>query len=83
MITANYLKTRGVKAIEEQLQDSDRVGITVRGKLKYVAITVEEYDKLRSAEISLAYQEVMKDIEKGDYTTSIEEHFEELDQEVS
>ena len=83
MITANDLKTRGVKAIEEQLQDSDRVGITVRGKLKYVAITVEEYDKLRSAEISLAYQEVMKDIEKGDYTTSIEEHFEELDQEVS
>ena len=82
MITANNLKTRGVKAIEESLQDSDRVGITVRGKLKYVAITVEEYDKLRDAEISLAYQKVMNDVKQGSYTTSLQDHFKELEDEI-
>ncbi len=75
MITANDLKTRGVKAIEEQLQESDRVGITVRGKLKYVAVTVEQYDLLREAEIKAAYHAVMKDYKEGRYTIeTAEEH---------
>ena len=82
MITANDLKTRGVKAIEEQLQDADRVGITVRGKLKYVAVTVEQYDLLREAEITAAYHAVMKDYKEGRYTTSVEDHFKELEDEV-
>jgi len=75
MITANDLKTRGVKAIEESLQESDRVGITVRGKLKYVAVTVEQYDLMREAEIKAAYHEVMKDYKEGRFTIeSAEEH---------
>ena len=79
MITANDLKTRGVKAIEEQLQESDRVGITVRGKLKYVAVTVEQYDLLREAEITASYHAVMKDYKEGRYTIeSAEEHVERL-----
>ena len=36
MITANDIKTRGVKTIVEDLKHTDRVGITVRGKFKYV-----------------------------------------------
>ncbi len=79
MITANELKTRGVKAIEEQLKESDRTGITVRGKVKYVAMTVEQYDRLREAEISLAYHEVMKEYKGGDYIAeTAEEHIDRL-----
>ena len=79
MITANDLKTKGVKAIEEALKKSNEVPISVRGKVKYVAVTVEQYDELRNAEIKMAYDEVMKDIEKGDYSTSLDDHFEELE----
>ena len=74
MITANDIKTRGVKAIEEALKKRDRVPITVRGKVKYVVMEVEDYDEMRANELELAYQAVMKDYENGDYTTSIEEH---------
>lgn len=83
MITANDIKTRGVKAIEEHLEHSDRVGITVRGKIKYVVMPVEEYDEIREKELDLALLETKKEIEDGDYITSLDDHFEELDKELA
>jgi hypothetical protein len=82
MITANEIKTRGVKAIEEKLKDRDLAPITVRGKTKYVVMRVETYDDYREMEIDQAYREVMEDIEKGDYTTSVADHIEELRKEI-
>ncbi|MGB4959313.1 MAG: hypothetical protein WBO36_07545 [Saprospiraceae bacterium] len=82
MITANELKTRGIKAIEEQLTQTAEAAITVHGKVKYVAITVEQFDKMRLAEQEVAYMLCKKDIEDGNYTTSLEDHFVELDKEV-
>lgn len=79
MITANELKVRGVKAIEEELEHRDEVGITVRGKIKYVVMSVEEYDRKRAAELDLALKEVQEDIKNGDYVKeTAEEHLDRL-----
>jgi len=79
MITANDLKTRGIKAIEEQLIDQPEVAITVRGKVKYVAMTVEQYEIMRLAELDAAYRQSIEDIAAGRYTTSLVDHLKELD----
>ena len=71
MITANELKTRGIKAIEENLNE---VGITVHGKVKYIAMTEEQYDQMRASELDVAYDQVMNDIDQGPYTVSIKNH---------
>jgi len=79
MITANELKTRGIKAIEEQLHDRPEVVISVRGKIKYVAMTVEQYELMRQAEIEVAYQNSLGDIQSGKYVTETpEEHMNRL-----
>ena len=79
MITANELKVRGVKAIAEELEHREEVGITVRGKVKYVVMSVEEYDKKRAKELDLALMEINEDIKKGDYVKeSPEEHVKRL-----
>lgn len=79
MITANELKTQGVKAIEKGLKKNKEVGISVRGKLKYVTMTIEQYEQIRLLELENAYEEVKRDIETGRYHTSIEKHFSEID----
>ncbi|MBL0110291.1 MAG: hypothetical protein IPP42_05245 [Saprospiraceae bacterium] len=75
MITANELKIKGIKAIEASLKDHQEVGITVRGKIKYVVMTLEQYEYMRQIELDHAYQEVMQDFEKGIYVIeTAEEH---------
>ena len=79
MITANDIKTRGVKAIEEGLKDDDRLSISVRGEVKYVVLTAEAYEELRLAELEIAYQATLKDIENGDFVEeTAEEHVKRL-----
>jgi len=83
MITANDLKTKGVKAIEEQLAQTSEVAITVHGTVKYVAMTVEQFEKMRMAELEVAYLLCKKDIEEGNYTIeTAEEHVERLWKEI-
>ncbi len=75
MLTANELKVRGVKAIEEHLKDAAEVPITVRGRVKYVAMSVEHYDALRASEILMAYQQTQEDIKHGAFKKeTAEEH---------
>ena len=79
MITANDLKTRGIKAIEENLNGHNEVGITVHGRVKYIAMTVEQYDQMRAAELDAAYAQVMNDIDQGKYTIeTVDEHIARL-----
>ncbi len=79
MITANDIKTRGVKAIEDGLTKDDRLSITVRGRVKYVVLKAEDYESLRLAEMEMAYQNAVKDIEKGEYTVeSADQHMDRL-----
>jgi len=79
MITANELKTKGIKAIESSLKDQSEVAISVRGKVRYVAMTVEQFDQLRLAELEVAYSQSLEEIKKGQFSVSLEEHFKEID----
>lgn len=79
MITANDIKTRGVKAIEEGMKDDDRLSISVRGEVKYVVLTAEAYEQLRLAELEIAYQAAVQDVKKGDFIKeTAEQHLERV-----
>lgn len=83
MITANDLKTKGIKAIQDQLSETPEVIISVRGKVKYVVMTVEQFDKMRLAELEVAYMLCKKDIEEANYTIeTAKEHTDRLWAEI-
>jgi microcompartment protein CcmL/EutN len=74
-ITANDLKTKGVSLIEEEASEYGEAVITVRGKVKYVVLTIEKYNELREYELQVAIEESRKAIENGDYVKeSVEDH---------
>ncbi|OQX72516.1 MAG: prevent-host-death protein [Campylobacteraceae bacterium 4484_4] len=78
-IVANELRTKGVKAIKEILESAEEVFISVRGKKEYVVLKSEDYEKLKSYELDIAYLEAMHDIEAGDYKEqSAQEHLQSL-----
>ncbi|MCP9757182.1 hypothetical protein EGI26_18640 [Lacihabitans sp. CCS-44] len=79
MIAANELKVRGLKAIDEQMKEFDEVGITVRGKLKYVVVKVEKFDEWREYELNNALEQAKKDIKDGRYVIeTAEQHINRL-----
>ncbi len=49
-ITANDLKTKGIPVIENGLNEHDEIVITVRGKPRYVVVTLERYHHLRDCQ---------------------------------
>ncbi len=74
-ITANQLKTEGVSSIARALAESDEVVITVRGKPRYVAISIEEYDRLREKEIEAAWFRARAEYEAGQFVAeTADEH---------
>jgi PHD/YefM family antitoxin component YafN of YafNO toxin-antitoxin module len=50
-VTANELKTKGVSAVEDRLKIEGEVIITVRGRHKYVVMSLEKYSRLREYEL--------------------------------
>jgi len=62
-LTANDLKTRVVSALVE----NDEATISVRGKPRYVVMSLEHYERLREAEIAAAWQEAKAAEADGDY----------------
>lgn len=79
MITANELKIKGIKAIEDGLKVNKELGITVRGKTKYVAMTIEQYEYMRQLELDYAYEQVMKDVDQKNYVIETpEEHIDRV-----
>jgi len=64
-LSANELKTNGIKAIEQHLLDAEEVFITVRGKSRYVVLPIESYDHIRELELQQALQESIQDIKEG------------------
>jgi len=75
IITANELKTKGVAAIDEAINKSTEAIITVRGKEKFVVVTIEKYDYLRECELETALLETKRDLESGKIIKeSIEDH---------
>lgn len=78
-ITANELKTKGVTIIDEVTSHNNEAIITVRGKNRYVVLSIEEYNQLREYELEAAIKESQEDIENGRiYEESIDEHIKRI-----
>jgi hypothetical protein len=78
-ITANDLKVKGITAIDDITSSGYEAVITVRGKQKYVVMTIEEYNKLREYELTGAIIEAKNDIKNGKFKKgSVEEHMKRL-----
>lgn len=79
VITANQLKTKGVSLIEKVTSDGGEAVITVRGKNRYVVLTIDEYNRLREIELDAAIQETRKEISEGKYVEeSVEDHIKRI-----
>ena len=80
-ISANDLKTRGVKILEEISDENDHkeVLVNVRGKTKYAILSIEYYNKLRELELEMAWRESLEDIKAGRFTIeTAEEHLKNI-----
>ena len=64
-ISANDLKTKGVKAIEEALATQTEVAVSVRGNVKYIVMSEEQYPYLRECELEAALAESKADLDAG------------------
>jgi prevent-host-death family protein len=74
-ITANDLKVNGISAIEEITDTGDEAVITVRGRQKFVVMTIEAYNRLREYELEGAILEARGDLEHGRFKTgTVEDH---------
>lgn len=74
-ITANEIKTRGVVVFEEHLAEAPEAVISVRGKERYVVMSVEHYREMREMELEAAWMRVKADLEAGrSRKESVEEH---------
>ena len=79
-ITANDLKIKGITAIDDVTSNGYEAIITVRGKQKYVVMTMEEYNKLREYELEAAIIESEIDIKNGKFKKgSVEDHIKRLE----
>jgi hypothetical protein len=78
VVMANEVKTKGVSLFDKLFEKASEVVINVRGKNKYVVIDIERYKQVRALELDRMYEEAMKDIEAGRYTTDLDEHLREL-----
>ena len=58
MIGVLDIRKRGVKAIEEELSDKSVGIIGYRGKRKYIVMDIDEYERLREAELTKRLQEI-------------------------
>lgn len=83
-LTANDLKTRGVSALEEALGDDDQATISVRGRPRYVVMSLEHYERLREAEIASAWQAAKAAETSGEYIVeTASEHIARLQREAN
>jgi hypothetical protein len=67
-ITANELKRNGVAGIERVMLDNNETGVTidVRGKAKYVILSVDEFNQYREYQLDQAIAEAEACLAKGE-----------------
>ncbi len=74
-ITANTLKTKGISAFNEALNDNEEAIISVHGKNKFVVLSMEKYNYLRECELEAALLEAKQDLKNNNFKTdSIDNH---------
>ena len=78
-ISANELKTRGIGAISEALEQGQEVGLSVRGELRYVVMDLAEFHRLRECELDLALRSCRADLREGRWQQeSVDAHLHRL-----
>ena len=78
-ISANDLKTRGIGAVEQALQDQTEAAVTVRGSIKYVIMSAEHYHYLRECELEAALAESKADLDAGNFVKeTVSQHLRRL-----
>ena len=81
-ITANDIKRRGVVSIAEVLENFQEATISVRGKNKYVVMSIEQYQHMRECELEAALHEAREDRKTGRIADkTIDEHITSLKNE--
>ena len=79
IITANDLKVKGVSYLDDLVRKYKEIFVSVRGKSRLVVLSVEEFERLKDAELERAIKESEEDYRKGRYTVeSAEKHFKRL-----
>jgi PHD/YefM family antitoxin component YafN of YafNO toxin-antitoxin module len=82
-LTANELKTRGISAMDERLDAGEDVIISVRGKEKYVVMSLDKYNQLRELELEMALREARADYAAGRVVSeSVDEHLRRIADDV-
>lgn len=83
MISANDLKTKGISALEAELAERSEAVITVRGKSRFVVMSMEHYNYLRECELEAALLEVKADLAAGRAISEpVDEHIRRVIDEV-
>ena len=79
ILTANDIKTKGISFVEKLIKKYNEVFITVRGKKKFVILPIEEYERLKEAELEKIIREAEEDYNQGRVIKeSAEEHFKRI-----
>ena len=74
-VTANMLKTKGISAFNEALNENEEAIISIHGKNKFVVLSMEKYNYLRECELEAALLEAKQDLKTGNFKTdSIDNH---------
>jgi hypothetical protein len=78
-VTANELKTGGIARLDEITGAHGEAVISVRGKARYVVLTVEQYHHLRECELEAALLETRADLGRGAWIKeSVEDHIKRI-----
>ncbi len=78
-VVANDLKTKGIKAIEEALLDQLEAPVSVRGRVRYVVMSQEQYQYLRECELEAAVAESKADLAGGRFVKeTVAQHIKRL-----
>ena len=79
-ISANDLKTKGVAAIEAALSGGSEAIVSVRGKDRFVVLSMAQYQHLRECELDAALAESRADMAAGRFVAeSATAHLAHLD----
>lgn len=78
-IGANDLKTKGIEAIAEALTSQLEAPVSVRGQVKYVVMSQQQYQYLRECELEAALAESKADLSNGRFVKeAVSHHIERL-----
>ena len=79
IVTANDLKVKGISYLEGLVKTYSEIIISVRGKNRYVVLPIEEYERLKEADLEMAVREAEEDYGKGKYTKeTAADHFKRI-----